>query len=89
MRSVSDIIKKLGGSTALAGALGLKSPTTVASWKDRQSIPPNYWAPVARLAAENDLMSEADLLALLARLAASPPTAPDAPDGPEQERIAS
>jgi len=43
MQSVPDIIEKLGGATALADQLGIKATTTVASWKDRKSIPIEHW----------------------------------------------
>lgn len=43
MRSVPCLIDALGGSSKVTELLGLRAPTTVASWKSRQSIPPDYW----------------------------------------------
>lgn len=51
MKTAATIVKELGGSTALASALSLPA-TTVASWRSRESIPPQHWsALVARAKA--------------------------------------
>lgn len=50
MDTVSDIIEALGGSTAIARELDMKAATTVASWKDRGSIPSEHWPPLLELA---------------------------------------
>lgn len=51
MRSVTEIIDALGGTTAVAAARGLPA-TTVASWKTRGSIPCVYWPPLVDDARE-------------------------------------
>lgn len=55
MRSVSALIDDLGGDTAVAGVLGLKAATTVASWKARKSIPVKHWPRVVNAARERGL----------------------------------
>jgi len=37
--SVSDIIKRLGGPTKAAEALGISNPSVVLNWRKRQSVP--------------------------------------------------
>lgn len=54
MQSVSDIIEKLDGSTAVAKLLHLPA-TTVASWKDRGSIPVERWSGLVDVARERGL----------------------------------
>lgn len=49
MRSVSDVIEALGGSSILAGELGLPA-TTVASWKSRGSIPDEHRPTLIKIA---------------------------------------
>lgn len=51
MQSVSDIIDKLDGASAVAKLLHLPA-TTVASWKSRKSIPPKRWAGIVEAARE-------------------------------------
>lgn len=51
MRSVTDFIDKLGGSTAVAAVLNVPA-TTVASWKSRKSIPVEHWAQLLGIARE-------------------------------------
>lgn len=51
MKSVSDIIDALGGSSAVAGALKLPA-TTTASWKSRNSIPVEHWPKLTAAALE-------------------------------------
>lgn len=55
MHSVPTLIQKLGGATAIADRLGLKSPTTVASWKQRGSIPVEHWPRLVEIAQEKDV----------------------------------
>ena len=55
MNSVPTLIQKLGGATAIADRLGLKSPTTVASWKQRGSIPVEHWPRLVDLANEKEI----------------------------------
>jgi len=49
MRSHSQILKALG-PTAVAAAFGLKQPSTVHSWVQRNSIPPKYWPGIVEFA---------------------------------------
>jgi len=55
MQSVPEIIEKLGGATALADHLGIKATTTVASWKDRKSIPIEHWPKLLEVASSQGL----------------------------------
>lgn len=43
--SVAEVIDAIGGST-LSRRLGHQSASTVSSWKQRGSIPPEYWPEV-------------------------------------------
>jgi hypothetical protein len=52
MISIPNLINALGGSTAVAAALGLPG-TTVASWKSRRSIPCGYWPQLVELGHAN------------------------------------
>ena len=52
MQSAAEIIKHLGGPTKIAAFLRIPMGT-VSSWGSRNSIPAEYWAPLARLAAEH------------------------------------
>jgi hypothetical protein len=69
MRSVSEILETLGGSTAVAAALDLPF-TTVASWKARSSIPVPYWKPLAEAARQRGVRGLT--VDVLAELAAKP-----------------
>ena len=51
MRSVSEVIEAFGGATAVASSLDVP-PTTVASWKYRDSIPDEYRPSLVDLARE-------------------------------------
>lgn len=70
-KSVGDIIDALGGTKAVADALGL-SLSTVSSWrtKDRNSIPADRWLEIAALA--RDLGTNGITLETLAVLHARP-----------------
>lgn len=66
MKTTSQIVDELGGSTALAAALSLPA-TTVASWKSRASIPAQHWpALIARAKAMNVKGVSLEVLAKLA-----------------------
>jgi hypothetical protein len=54
MRSVSDFIEVLGGSTTVASLLGLPG-TTVASWKGRKSIPVEHWPKLLEIARDRGI----------------------------------
>lgn len=54
MRTVSDIIDKLGGATVVADLLGLKAATTAASWKQRNSIPVEHWSKLVEASRDVD-----------------------------------
>lgn len=71
MRSVSALIDDLGGDTAVAGVLGLKAATTVASWKARKSIPVKHWPRVVSAAQERGLndVSYENLVSMHAEMA--------------------
>lgn len=66
MDSADDIIRALGGTGAVAGALS-QSDSTVSSWRSR-GIPAGHWAAVVGFAAE--LGKSEVTLELLADLAA-------------------
>ena len=53
-KNIPDIIERLGGPSALAHHLG-KPITTVASWKDRRSIPVEYWPALLIAAGKNGI----------------------------------
>ena len=62
MVSPADVIRRLGGASAVANALGIANPSTVAKWAARQSIPARYWLALLELAAkrgERDITAEA------------------------------
>jgi DNA-binding transcriptional regulator YdaS (Cro superfamily) len=52
MDSFRDIITAFGGGAALAREIGVK-PVTVRAWGLRNSIPPEYWLTIDRLAHEH------------------------------------
>lgn len=54
MQTVSDIIAKLDGASAVAKLLQLPA-TTVASWKSRESIPVDRWSEIVEIARERGL----------------------------------
>jgi hypothetical protein len=64
MQSIPEIIEKLGGATALADHLS-KAPTTVASWKDRASIPIEYWPKLLEVASEKGVALDYEQLVRL------------------------
>jgi hypothetical protein len=66
MDSSETIIVALGGTGAVAAALG-KSDSTVSSWRTR-GIPAGHWAAVVALAAEREVSGIT--LEILADLAA-------------------
>ena len=84
MRSASDFIDALDGSTAVAALLDLPA-TTVASWKSRNSIPVQHWSALIQSAEAKGVAGiTLETLAKLAETRTSPPTAPD--QQPEPER---
>ena len=54
IKNIPDIIERLGGPSALALHLG-KPITTVASWKDRKSIPVEYWPAMVVTASKRGI----------------------------------
>lgn len=54
MQSVSDILDKMDGASAVAKILHLPT-TTVASWKSRNSIPVDHWTGLVEAARERGL----------------------------------
>lgn len=52
MVSPADVIRRLGGASSVASALGIANPSTVAKWAARQSIPARYWLALLDLAAK-------------------------------------
>lgn len=51
--SIAEIvIKRFGGLTALARALGHKYPTTVQGWRESGKIPPKQWPNIEKAAFE-------------------------------------
>lgn len=89
MRSASEVIDALGGSTAVASLLGLPA-TTVASWKSRNSIPVPHWPALISAGKDQKVegLSYEALVSIHVGENSSPPTAPDSP-GSERERQAS
>lgn len=47
--TVADIIKRLGGPTKAAEALGISNPSVVLNWRKRQSIPADKVMAVSKL----------------------------------------
>lgn len=70
MRTVSEIVESLGGTTAVATALVLPE-TTVSSWKSRGSIPPAHWSPLIAAARKRGVGLDIELLHELATPARS------------------
>ena len=64
----AEVIEALGGSTALAEALG-RPEGTVSAWKSRDSIPPDMWAAIVEEARSQK--NKAVSLTLLASIRAS------------------
>lgn len=61
MRTVSDIIEELGGTSAVAQALAL-TPSTVSSWKSSGRVPGWRRAGLLQVAvSKNVRLSDADL----------------------------
>jgi hypothetical protein len=54
MNNIPNIIQCLGGATALAEQLGIPM-TTVASWKQRQSIPVEHWPRLLEIATSQGI----------------------------------
>jgi hypothetical protein len=52
--TISELIDELGGASVVAAPLQLP-PTTVASWKARESIPAKHWPGVLRVATERSV----------------------------------
>lgn len=76
MLTAGQIIKDLGGPTAVAISLGAPLGT-VSAWKSRQSIPPQYWPSLVSLAAKTG--KEQITFEALARMAGAQKVA--APEG--------
>lgn len=51
MKSVQNFIDELGGASEVAKVLD-KATTTVASWKQRKSIPVEHWAELVEVARQ-------------------------------------
>jgi len=75
MRNVSDVIQNLGGPNAIASDLNLPT-TTVASWRDRNSIPPVYWPQVVAAAEAKKIKITLEALAAMAVARATERRAP-------------
>ena len=76
-QSFRDVIELFGTPDALAGELGAKAET-VRKWRQRNSIPAEWWLPVIEAGARagKDLSAEQ-----FASIASRPPTAsPASPD---------
>lgn len=54
MQSVSDFIEALGGASKVAKERN-RPPSTVASWKDRSSIPVDEWPGLLDLARQRGI----------------------------------
>jgi hypothetical protein len=52
MNSFRDVISAMGGPSALARAID-GNVNTVVSWRQRNRIPPNQWAPIVAAAEES------------------------------------
>ena len=72
MQSFSDIIDRLGGSTALARALD-RPAGTVRQWRNRNSVPAWQWSRLVSVARARGLTSVTP--EALAEIAASRPPA--------------
>ncbi|WP_375284862.1 carph-isopro domain-containing protein [Sphingobium yanoikuyae] len=59
MRNAAEIVEALGGTVAVANALGI-APTTVSSWKKAGRIPP-WRVPVIRQMAEKSSIALPDI----------------------------
>ncbi len=66
MESFTEVIDELGGTEKLASALNKKYPT-VAAWKQRDSIPGEFWADVAALPKAREVGLTVEGLAKIAR----------------------
>lgn len=64
MKTISDVIARLGGNSALAERLGI-SPSGVSEMKRRKSIPPRYWRSLLALADEISIPLTAEVLVAL------------------------
>lgn len=81
MMTVSDIFSVLGGSSAVARALGVK-PSTASEMKRRGSIPAEHWRALL-IAARRRGLSELDAETLVRLHARSTAGAEPALSGPE------
>lgn len=54
MQSVSDILEKFNGASAVAKILHLPT-STVASWKSRNSIPVDHWSELVEAARQRGI----------------------------------
>lgn len=53
---VGLVLKRFGGLTALARALGHRNPTTVQGWKETGAIPPKHWPMIEKAAFERGFL---------------------------------
>jgi hypothetical protein len=53
MKSFGDVIDKLGGSAALARAINERDGT-IRQWRQRDSIPPEYWSRIVSFAKKQE-----------------------------------
>ena len=61
---LANLIKQLGGPSAVARGLGLPDYSTVASWAHRGSVPVRYWQPLMAFASQRGhALTADDLLA--------------------------
>lgn len=61
MDTISSIIKALGGSSAVARAVGVGA-STVGEWKRSGSVPVKYWPRLFDHAASLEMALNADLM---------------------------
>lgn len=77
--SVATLITKLGGPAFVAGELDLAT-STVASWKDRGSIPADRWVDIVKLSVR---VSKSVTYERLARIHQRPRRDADAAGAPQ------
>lgn len=68
MKSFKDVLERLGGYRSVAAGMS-RRPTTIQSWRDRDSIPPSEWLAVVEYA--RSLGADEITLTALAELAQS------------------
>jgi hypothetical protein len=62
--TLREIIRQLGGPSAIAAKLQLSSPSTAVKWSRRGSIPVDYWPALIAMAGEKKVrITPKDLLA--------------------------